>query len=110
MVSKNNNLKMLKRLFPITLLTFMATVAFAQNPRPIQVEKVVTDPNQESILACPPGMQNFAGTVSLGTFTGSSNDINLNTMYLCLGDQVEIIHNGDFDLSGDPAPATPRTP
>ena len=81
MVSKNNNLKMLKRLFPITLLTFMATVAFAQNPRPIQVEKVVTDPNQESILACPPGMQNFAGTVSLGTFTGSSNDINLNTMY-----------------------------
>ena len=107
MVSKNNNLKMLKRLFPITLLTFMATVAFAQNPRPIQVEKVVTDPNQESILACPPGMQNFAGTVSLGTFTGSSNDINLNTMYLCLGDQVEIIHNGDFDLSGDPAPATP---
>ncbi|MFK7772919.1 MAG: gliding motility-associated C-terminal domain-containing protein [Saprospiraceae bacterium] len=97
---------MLKRLFPITLLTFMATVAFAQNPRPIQVEKVISDPNQESILACPPGMQNFAGTVSLGTFTGSSNDINLNTMYLCLGDQVEIIHNGDFDLSGDPAPAT----
>ncbi len=107
MVSKNNNLKMLKRLFPITLLTFMATVAFAQNPRPIQVEKVITDSNQESILACPPGMQNFAGTVDLGTFTGSSNDINLNTMYLCFGDQVEIIHNGDFDLSGDPAPATP---
>ena len=85
----------------------MATVAFAQNPRPIQVEKVITDPNQESILACPPGMQNFAGTVSLGTFTGSSNDINLNTMYLCFGDQVAITHNGDFDLSGDPAPATP---
>lgn len=106
MVSKNNNLKMLKRLFPIILLTFMATVAFAQNPRPVQVENAITDPNQESILACPPGMQNFAGTVSLGTFTGSSNDINLNTMYLCFNDAVDIIHNGDFDLSGDPSPTT----
>ena len=37
MVSKNNNLKMLKRLFPITLLTFIATIAFSQNPQPAGV-------------------------------------------------------------------------
>ncbi|MCB0642837.1 MAG: hypothetical protein KDC44_14410 [Phaeodactylibacter sp.] len=62
---------------------------------------------QESLLACPPGQQNMAGTVSLGTFTGQSNDIDLDTMYLCLGDQVEIIHNGDAVLTGDPDTNTP---
>lgn len=49
---------------------------------------------------------NFAGTVSIGAFTGQSNDISLNTIYLCKGDSIHILHNGDYDLSGDPVPAT----
>lgn len=61
----------------------------------------------ESSLVCPPGQENFAGTVSLGPFIGQSNDVDLDTMYLCLGDQVQIVHNGDANLSGDPDGATP---
>ncbi len=60
----------------------------------------------ESTFACPVGQQNFAGTVSLGTITAQSNDVDLDTMYLCFGDMVEILHNGDANLSGDPDPTT----
>jgi len=62
MVSKNNKLKMLKRLFPITLLTFMATVVFAQNPHPAGIATPTSlNQNQpESILACAPGAGNEA--------------------------------------------------
>jgi gliding motility-associated-like protein len=76
---------------------------FAQIP---QSTLSVAPKDQAEVLACPPGQQNFAGTVSLGTFTGQSNDVDLDTMYLCLGDEVEIIHNGDFNLTGDPDPTT----
>lgn len=50
---------------------------------------------------------NFAGTFQLGQFIGQSNDVNLDTIFLCQGDSIFIQHNGDFDLSGDPDPSTP---
>ncbi len=63
-------------------------------------------PGQSPDAAC-----NEAGTFTLGAFTGQSNDHDLTTpqdiIFLCLGDQIFIDHNGDFDLSGDPDPATP---
>lgn len=50
---------------------------------------------------------NFAGTFQLGQFIGQSNDISLDTIFLCQGDSIFIQHNGDFNLSGDPDPSTP---
>jgi SprB repeat/CHU_C Type IX secretion signal domain len=50
-----------------------------------------------------------AGTVGSITpipgFT-QSNDVDLDTTYLCFRDSVFINHNGNFNLSGDPNPAT----
>lgn len=98
---------MLKKSTIAIVASLVALLQFsvqAQTPRVILSEP--SPAGQPEVLACPPGQQNMAGTVSLGTITGQSNDIDLDTMYLCLGDEVEIIHNGDFNLSGDPNGAT----
>lgn len=75
-----------------------------------QVPKVISVPYQFDPTAAPSSLSalpcNFAGTFTLGTFTGQSNDTDLDTIYLCEGDQILIDHNGDFDLSGDPVGAT----
>ena len=52
-------------------------------------------------------MCNFAGTIEFGQHFGQSNDVAPDTLYLCFGDSIRILHNGDMDLSGDPVPATP---
>jgi gliding motility-associated-like protein len=54
---------------------------------------------------CLPSCNN-AGTFSLGNFSGQSNDISLDTIFLCKGDSIRLLHHGDADLSGDPAPST----
>lgn len=105
MVLYHNTLTMLKRLFSITLFALFATVAFSQNPRPVKMKSPDASNLPDGVVACT-GTQ-LAGTVSLGTFTGSSNDVNLDVMYLCIDDEIEIVHNGDFNLSGDPVPGTP---
>ena len=108
MVSKNKTSKMLKRLFPITLLTLMSIVAFSQKPMPTKVAKYDADNQPESVLACLPGFGNEAGTISLGPFVGSSNDIDFDTMYLCFNDQVLIDHDANTEsFAGDPVPGTP---
>lgn len=50
---------------------------------------------------------NNAGTVKLGRIAAKSNDIALDTMFLCGGDSVFLDHNGDQILTGDPVPNTP---
>ena len=92
-----------KLILPFIVGLFLGVHLQAQSPQPVLNPMA----GQENLIACPPGQQNMAGTVSLGTFTGQSNDIDLDTMYLCLGDQVEIIHNGDAVLTGDPDLSTP---
>lgn len=67
MVSKNNTLKMLKRLFPFTLLTLIATLGFSQDPRPAKISSPNFSNQPEGILACLPGAGNEAGTISLLT-------------------------------------------
>ncbi len=91
----------------ITKLTLAAAILSlslslnAQSPSHILIEE--TDSPPSALRSC----DNDAGTISLGTFEGQSNDINLDTMYLCFGDRVFIDHNGDFSLEGDPDPSTP---
>lgn len=52
---------------------------------------------------------NDAGTIrfDVAGFDGQSNDISLDTIFLCFGDSLEIIHNNDADLLGDPTSSTP---
>ena len=49
---------------------------------------------------------NSAGTTFSAPFNGQSNDSSPDTIFLCFGDTLKVRHNGDFDLSGDPDPAT----
>jgi hypothetical protein len=72
-----------------------------------QVQWLATPPVQSPKVVQPrDGTCNFAGTFSLGQFIGQSNDISLDTIFLCAGDSIYIQHNGDADLSGDPNPLT----
>lgn len=50
---------------------------------------------------------NYAGTLHFGLFNGQSNTVGEKLIYLCASDSLEVIHNGDFNLSGDPDPFSP---
>lgn len=101
---------MYKLLIPLFICLFgTATLLHAQVPKNISVPTRVT-PTPVLSGATPEMMCNNAGTFVLGAFNGQSNDTDLtgpqDTIFLCHNDQIQIDHNGDFDLSGDPQPAT----
>jgi gliding motility-associated-like protein len=99
------NHSMLKCLFASSLVLFGLTNAWAQLPVAAQLQKggKIADSSKSS-LACP---DQFAGTLTFGSFFGQSNDISPDTLYLCRNDSIKIVHNGDEDLSGDPIAMTP---
>ncbi len=93
---------MIKSFFPFALLlTLLPLWLTAQTPRNIVVDGPLGRPEAEKMMC------NEAGTITFGAFIGQSNDVDPDTIFLCLGDSLRILHNGDFDLSGDPDPATP---
>ncbi len=92
---------MFYRLFPFTVLMLMAAVVFGQTPQNIQLDKSEIAGGEKA--ACP---DQYAGTIQFANFIGQSNDTIPDTIYLCLNDAFDIIHNGDADLTGDPNPAT----
>ena len=101
---------MYKLLIPLFIcLLGTTTILHAQVPKNISVPTRIT-PTHPVAGATPEMMCNNAGTFVLGAFNGQSNDTNLagpqDTIFLCRNDQIQIDHNGDFDLSGDPQPAT----
>ncbi|HMR44692.1 MAG TPA: hypothetical protein PKC40_12695, partial [Saprospiraceae bacterium] len=90
------------------LILFSAFLVFgilksnAQTPRSVQIEKIAkqADGSALKILACD---NQFAGTLnSVSPVTAQSNDVDLDTMYLCFGDEVLLNHNHDADLTDDP--------
>ncbi len=82
------------------LLVSLPTFALAQRVR--QIEYLPSSqPSITNATDC-----NFAGTYAIGYFSGQSNDISPDTVYLCMGDTLLLDHDGNFDLSGDPNPAT----
>ena len=97
---------MYKLLIPLFFCLFgSVTLLHAQVPKNITVSQPVipvSNTSGEPELVC-----GDAGTFMLGQFIGNSNDFDLDTIYLCMGDSIFIDHNGDSDLSGDPDPATP---
>ena len=99
---------MAKRFFlfaPALVLALCLSVSTnAQTPKNV----ILQQSNGPESVACPPGMQNDAGTVqAIVPMGANSNDIDLDTAFLCFCDTVLIDHVGDMDLSGDPVPATP---
>ncbi len=80
----------------------LATVAFGQFPQNIQLDKNGLT-GADKAFACP---DQFAGTISFSNFMGQSNDTIPDTIYMCLNDAFDIVHNGDSDLTGDPNNAT----
>lgn len=95
-----------KFLIPLVACLFCTTAFLrAQGPNVISVPYPFNPTFHSSGFKSLPC--NNAGTFTLGTFSGQSNDIGLDTIYLCRGDQINVVHNGDSDLSGDPNPASP---
>lgn len=92
------------RLFiPIIFFTLLATTLGAQTPS-FQLSKSTA--SAEGVELRVPCAQNDAGTISFGTFSGQSNDVSLDTIFLCYRDSLAVLHNGDFLLDGDPNPGT----
>jgi gliding motility-associated-like protein len=98
---------MRKILIPLLACIFLcsATLLHAQVPESVKIpypfESVVSE--RAPSAACN---DTKAGTFTLGQFNGQSNDVALDTIFLCAGDSIFIDHNGDSDLTGDPDPAT----
>ncbi len=94
---------MFYRYFPLLSLLFLVSLASAQVPTHIKLEKGGKLDVQAKRMACA---DQFAGTISFSNFVGQSNDIDLDTIYFCFGDQMNIVHNGNANLTGDPNPLT----
>ncbi|MBL7827987.1 MAG: T9SS type A sorting domain-containing protein [Saprospiraceae bacterium] len=91
----------MKNYLVLLLVAIGTSSAFAQKINSAQMKGLFDQfaPMQE-------GSCNFAGTFTPGQFIGQSNYTNSDTIYLCLGDSLQFVHNNDADLSGDPQPAT----
>ena len=94
---------MFYRFLPFTLLLLSSITVWSQSPQAISLQPGGKKGSKAEFLACP---DQYAGTISFANFAGQSNDIDLDTIYFCKDDQINIVHNGDADLSGDPNPGT----
>ncbi|HKK89698.1 MAG TPA: hypothetical protein VJ917_12675, partial [Saprospiraceae bacterium] len=83
----------------LCFLLILPAWMWAQMPESIRVLDMEASIDQRKLMNC-----NDAGTIQNPMFIGNaqSNDV----QFLCFGDSIQVIHNGDFDLSGDPIAAT----
>lgn len=95
---------MRKVLIPLLVCLFgSATVLLAQVPRTV---KTTAPLNSKDYITPEKACDNFAGTFQLGKFVGQSNDITLDTIYLCAKDSIFINHDGNARFPGDPVTTT----
>lgn len=73
----------------LVLLLLFSSILTAQVPDNILLEGTLGRPSLER------GLCGEAGTITFGTFTGQSNDVTPDSIFLCFGDELPIIHNGD---------------
>ena len=93
---------MLKRL-TLAAFWFFTLQIQAQTPQAVAVPGDLIRVIQKSSNTC-----NDAGTITVENVIGQSNDFDgVLPYFLCLGDTLPIVHNGVYDVSGDPNPATP---
>ncbi len=94
-------------LIPLFSCLFLGAPALLRAQTPHEIKYLPFDPKQ--IKLTPTGSETpcgNAGTYTFGQFLGSSNDPAPSPIFLCFGDSLEVIHNGDADLSGDPQVGT----
>ncbi|MDO8367896.1 MAG: T9SS type A sorting domain-containing protein [Saprospiraceae bacterium] len=91
---------MKNNMLSLALVLLFPALATAQKPVSKPLKTSNTLQNQQD-WSC-----NDAGTIEVGQFIGQSTDTDLYQIFLCFGDSIEIKHNGDADLSGDPNVAT----
>jgi len=94
-------MNMIQRLISLSFLFTTLSILPAQTPVNITVDG---DPG--GVIVRAPTQCNEAGTIRRGPHSGQSNDVFGEVIYLCAGDSLQLFHNGDFDLSGDPNPGT----
>jgi CHU_C Type IX secretion signal domain/SprB repeat len=96
----------MKKILILLVATLVSSLVHAQTPQPISLPKGANmNLSGGSPEACP---DQAAGTFVLGQ-TGvntQSNDLTLDTIFLCVGDSIFINHNGNFNLTGDPDATT----
>jgi gliding motility-associated-like protein len=71
-----------------------------QIPSALQLNKHTSPQKNQS------DCQNFAGTTGFGIFKGQSFTLRRDNIILCFGDSLQIIHNGNANVSNDPNPLT----
>ncbi|MFQ5448927.1 MAG: hypothetical protein ACE5FF_18530, partial [Saprospiraceae bacterium] len=92
---------MLYRIFPFTILLFGTLALLGQSPQSIKIAPGGIAGGQAESMACA---DQYAGTVSLVDING--NPVTADTIFLCLNEEMNVVHNGDANLTGDPNPAT----
>lgn len=95
---------MMTRIQFATLICCLSTsfTLLAQTPRNIVIDGQLRAPATGTArMEC-----NDAGTITFLPFTGQSNDVSGDTIFMCFNDILEIAHQGG-DLQGDPDAATP---
>ena len=89
------------RYIPLTILLLSPWALAAQTPQNISIPDGATIQNVSNFAACA---DQFAGTVQL--LDEFNNPVTEDTIFLCFGEQMQVVHNGDANLSGDPNPST----
>ncbi len=95
-------------LIPLFACLFLSTPSLLRAQVPHEIHFPAYD--QHKVLPAAPHADmpcGSAGTVTFGQFNGYSNDVAPTPIFLCFGDSLQIQHNNDADLSGDPLPGTP---
>ncbi len=87
----------------VMLIAAGAAPVLAQAPETVRAEGFTKATAAERVVPCN---LNDAGTLIPGPATAQSNDLTLDTLFLCWNDEILIDHNGDQRLDGDPDPST----
>ncbi len=94
---------MMKYILPTALIIFTIGQLYAQRPADARINGSLGKSGvPRAKMDC-----NDAGTIFFGEHRGQSNDVTPDTIFLCFGDSLDIRHNRDFTLTGDPVPGTP---
>lgn len=91
---------MIKYILPIACLLCILIDANAQKPAPVNIRGKASDARLK--MDC-----NDAGTITFGAHRGQSTDVTPDTIYLCFGDEIDILHNRDANFDGDFDSSTP---
>lgn len=95
--------RMIRFFSAVAGMLFALAAQAQQLPANIQVKGKLDGNFIRSRAACA----NDAGSLRFGPFTGQSNSVTSKQIFLCFNDSLKVLHNNDFNVSGDPDGFTP---